>query len=127
MQNFYNPYQQNMFGQTMQPMAQRPMFPEPQQYMQQAQPMIWVNGFNEANNYPVLANCVIPLWDKNGSYVYKRSADSAGQPSTQAFKLTPVSEMQNETEYVTRQEFADFIKSMNYQPKFTQKEDSMNE
>lgn len=86
----FNPYQQNYYPATYQPMqsVQQPV----QQSMQQAQPQqavsqsvntgrIWVNGKSEADFYPVAPNTAVDLWDRNGTTLYQKRADATGRPS----------------------------------------------
>ena len=90
----YNPYQQNYYPATYQPMqtAQQPV-------MQQAQPqqtyspainqsgIIWISGPQEAAMFPVGPNSAVALWQKDGKVIYLKSADATGKPTMTVYDL----------------------------------------
>ena len=91
--NYYNPAipqeAVNMQNQQLQQM--------PVQQMQMVQPtpmqiqsnggLIWVDTEEEAKNYLVAPNNVVPIFDKNAPQMYIKSADGAGMPTFKRYKL----------------------------------------
>jgi hypothetical protein len=71
--------------------------------------MMWVNGEDEAKNYPVAPNNAVPLWDSSGQYVYVKQADASGKPAFKKYKLTETEQHKPEqtktADYITRSEF----------------------
>lgn len=71
--------------------------------------MMWVNGEDEARNYPVAPNNAVSLWDSSGQYVYVKQADASGKPAFKIFKLTETEQHKPEqmkvADYITRNEF----------------------
>lgn len=49
--------------------------------------IVWVSGKQEADNYFVVANSAVALWDANNPVIYLRKADSTGKPSTVVYDL----------------------------------------
>lgn len=101
-QNGYYPQYQNgavpdilnQYKGQYQPMMQQPMQPiQPmQQPIQSNGGLIWVDSEEQAKNYLVAPNNVVPMFDKNLSVMYLKSADGAGMPTFKKYKLVDVDE-----------------------------------
>ena len=98
--NYYNggyfPQYQNgavpdMLGQYKGQYQQMPMQPV-QQPIQSNGGLIWVDNEEQAKNYLVAPNNVIPMFDKSSSAMYIKSADGAGMPTFKKYKLVDVDE-----------------------------------
>ena len=98
--NYYNggyfPQYQNgavpdMLGQYKGQYQQMPMQPV-QQPIQSNGGLIWVDNEEQAKNYLVAPNNVIPMFDKSSSAMYIKSADGAGMPTFKKYKLIDVDE-----------------------------------
>lgn len=100
----YNPYGSPYYGQPPIPnqinQVQQPQIPTMQMQNQPGQivgnqnqmgqnnsGMIWVSGFQAANEYLVTPNSAVPLWDSSAPYVYLKQADASGKPTLKAFEL----------------------------------------
>lgn len=85
-------------GQYQQPMPmQQPMMQQPVQQMpiQSNGGLIWVDNEEQAKNYLVAPNNVVPMFDKNSSQMYIKSADGAGMPTFKKYKLTDFEDADN--------------------------------
>ena len=80
-----------------------PMAPIPQQ--QTAPGLIQVTGMEGAKAYPLAPNSVAALFDADRDVLYVKSTDAGGFPTIRAFSFAPLQDMQQQPEYVTRQEF----------------------
>ena len=97
----------------------------PNQMLQNMQPpiqsnggLIWVDNEEQAKNYLVAPNNVVPMFDKSKSEMYIKSADGAGMPTFKKYKLVDIEETpKNETEghkcncsgrFVDKDEFESF-------------------
>ena len=98
--NYYNggyyPQYQNgavpdMLNQYKGQYQQMPMQPI-QQPIQSNGGLIWVDNEEQAKNYLVAPNNVIPMFDKSSSAMYIKSADGAGMPTFKKYKLIDVDE-----------------------------------
>ena len=98
--NYYNggyyPQYQNgavpdMLGQYKGQYQQMPMQPI-QQPIQSNGGLIWVDNEEQAKNYLVAPNYVIPMFDKSSSAMYIKSADGAGMPTFKRYKLIDMDE-----------------------------------
>ena len=98
--NYYNggyfPQYQNgavpdMLNQYKGQYQQMPMEPV-QQPIQSNGGLIWVDNEEQAKNYLVAPNNVIPMFDKSSSAMYIKSADGAGMPTFKKYKLVDVDE-----------------------------------
>ena len=98
--NYYNggyfPQYQNgavpdMLNQYKGQYQQMPMQPV-QQTIQSNGGLIWVDNEEQAKNYLVAPNNVIPMFDKSSSAMYIKSADGAGMPTFKKYKLIDVDE-----------------------------------
>ena len=98
--NYYNggyfPQYQNgavpdMLNQYKGQYQQMPMQPV-QQPIQSNGGLIWVDNEEQAKNYLVAPNNVIPMFDKSSSAMYIKSADGAGMPTFRKYKLIDVDE-----------------------------------
>ena len=98
--NYYNggyfPQYQNgavpdMLNQYKGQYQQMPMQPV-QQPIQSNGGLIWVDNEEQAKNYLVAPNNVIPMFDKSSSAMYIKSADGAGMPTFKKYKLIDVDE-----------------------------------
>ena len=95
-QGGYYPQYQNgavpdMLGQYKGQYQQMPMQPV-QQPIQSNGGLIWVDNEEQAKNYLVAPNNVIPMFDKSSSAMYIKSADGAGMPTFKKYKLIDVDE-----------------------------------
>jgi hypothetical protein len=70
---------------------QMPMQPV-QQPIQSSGGLIWVDNEEQAKNYLVAPNNVIPMFDKSSSAMYIKSADGAGMPTFKRYKLIDIDE-----------------------------------
>jgi hypothetical protein len=84
-------------GQYQQMPMQQPMMQQPVQQMpiQSNGGLIWVDNEEQAKNYLVAPNNVVPMFDKNSSQMYIKSADGAGMPTFKKYKLTDFEEADN--------------------------------
>lgn len=98
--NYYNggyfPQYQNgavpdMLNQYKGQYQQMPMQPV-QQPIQSNGGLIWVDNEEQAKNYLVAPNNVIPMFDKSSSAMYIKSADGAGMPTFKKYKLIDIDE-----------------------------------
>ena len=98
--NYYNggyyPQYQNgavpdMLGQYKGQYQQMPMQPI-QQPIQSNGGLIWVDNEEQAKNYLVAPNNVVPMFDKSSSAMYIKSSDGAGMPTFKKYKLIDVDE-----------------------------------
>lgn len=97
-QNGAVPDMLNQFkGQYQQMPMQQPMMQQPVQQMpiQSNGGLIWVDNEEQAKNYLVAPNNVVPMFDKNSSQMYIKSADGAGMPTFKKYKLTDFEEVDN--------------------------------
>ena len=81
----------DMLGQYKGQYQQMPMQPI-QQPIQSNGGLIWVDNEEQAKNYLVAPNNVIPMFDKSSSAMYIKSADGAGMPTFKKYKLIDVDE-----------------------------------
>lgn len=92
------------------------------QQMQNNQPvmqngLIWVDGINDVNQFPVAPNNTVRLWHKNGRIVYYKTADSSGRPFIEAYDLIKReslddSEPEAKTEYALKSDLASFASAV---------------
>ena len=84
-------------GQYQQMPMQQPMMQQPVQQMpiQSNGGLIWVDNEEQAKNYLVAPNNVVPMFDKNSPQMYIKSADGAGMPTFKKYKLTDFEEVDN--------------------------------
>lgn len=87
-QNGAVPDMLNQFKGQYQPMQMQPV----QQPIQSNGGLIWVDNEEQAKNYLVSPNNVIPMFDKSSSAMYIKSADGAGMPTFKRYKLIDVDE-----------------------------------
>ena len=100
---YYNPSIPNVDNQNMQggqpfsqPIQQPPMQqPIQQMPIQSNGGLIWVDNEEQAKNYLVAPNNVVPMFDKNSAQMYIKSADGAGMPTFKKYKLTDFEEADN--------------------------------
>lgn len=85
-------------GQYQQMPMQQPMMQQPVQQMpiQSNGGLIWVDNEDQAKNYLVAPNNVVPMFDKNYPQMYIKSADGAGMPTFKKYKLTDFEEADND-------------------------------
>ena len=57
--------------------------------------LIWVDNEEQAKNYLVAPNNVVPMFDKNSAQMYIKSADGAGMPTFKKYKLTDFEDADN--------------------------------
>lgn len=97
----YNPY----------PMNNQPMQNSFVNQMQQASPIVWVQGLEQAKTLQMPYNSKMGLSvDKDENILYITSLDEMGRPTTNRYSFAPYIE-QEPTEPVSREEF-DELKSM---------------
>ena len=84
-------------GQYQQMPMQQPMVQQPVQQMpiQSNGGLIWVDNEDQAKNYLVAPNNVVPMFDKNSPQMYIKSADGAGMPTFKKYKLMDFEETDN--------------------------------
>lgn len=83
----------NQYKGQYQPMMQQPMQqPVQQMPIQPNSGLIWIDNEEQAKNYLVAPNNVVPMFDKNLSVMYLKSADGAGMPTFKKYKLVDVDE-----------------------------------
>ena len=113
----YQPYQSGIYQQNLQ--TYQPTY-QPQLVNQQPQLVnpqptyqtdtIFVNGVNEANAWVVQRGQTVRLWDQNEPKFYIKSVGDNGMPApVEVYRYerenAPVSAPQEQTDYITRQEF----------------------
>lgn len=119
-QGGYYPQYQNgavpdMLGQYKGQYQQIPMQPV-QQPIQSSGGLIWVDNEEQAKNYLVAPNNVIPMFDKSSTSMYIKSADGAGMPTFKRYKLIDIDEEKPENasethkctcedKFITKEEF----------------------
>ena len=81
MNGFQSFYPQNY------PQYQNVYQPPMNQQNQVQSSVVWVGSRNEAESFLVGANNSVTMWDSNGEYVYRKSADASGRPEFHAYKL----------------------------------------
>lgn len=81
----------DMLGQYKGQYQQMPMQPI-QQPIQSNGGLIWVDNEEQAKNYLVAPNNVVPMFDKSSSAMYIKSSDGAGMPTFKKYKLIDVDE-----------------------------------
>ena len=81
----------DMLGQYKGQYQQMPMQPV-QQPIQSNGGLIWVDNEEQAKNYLVAPNNVVPMFDKSSSAMYIKSSDGAGMPTFKKYKLIDVDE-----------------------------------
>ena len=79
----------NQYKGQYQPMMQQPVQQMP---IQPNSGLIWIDNEEQAKNYLVAPNNVVPMFDKNLSVMYLKSADGAGMPTFKKYKLVDVDE-----------------------------------
>lgn len=82
----------NQYKGQYQPMMQQPVQQMP---IQSNGGLIWVDNEEQAKNYLVAPNNVVPMFDKNSSQMYIKSADGAGMPTFKKYKLMDFEESDN--------------------------------
>lgn len=87
-------------------------FGQPNTQGRQNQPtngLIWVQGLDEAERYPLAPNTAIVLWDINDPCVYRKQADATGKPTLKIYDLIErnVSDVKKKAEYPTLDAFND--------------------
>lgn len=98
-QNF-NPYAVNPYAvqyqpQTIQNIPQNQNI-QPQNNQMNTSGIIWVSGFEEANNYIVAPNNAVALWDRSGKAIYLKSADATGLTNVRILDISERKSAQNE-------------------------------
>lgn len=138
--NFYSPPMPDQLAQYRQN-YQPPMMAQP--VPQNASPMagsamVWVPGFQAAQEYLVAPNSAVALWDSNAPVVYLKQADSSGKPSLTVYDLVertapradqaaPTVPEIDTSAFITREEFAQLaerVEALSAKPKRTAKEDN---
>lgn len=92
------------------------------QQMQNNQPvmqngLIWVDGINDVNQFPVAPNNTVRLWHKTKPIVYYKTADASGRPTIEAYDLVKRdvfddSEHEKQTEYALKSDLASFASAV---------------
>lgn len=93
-------------GQYQQMPMQQPMMQQPVQQMpiQSNGGLIWVDNEEQAKNYLVAPNNVVPMFDKNSPQMYIKSADGAGMPTFKKYKLTDFEDADNASKTTEKHE-----------------------
>lgn len=133
--NFYSPPVPDQLAQYRQG-YQSPMMPQPMP--QNASPMagsamVWVPGFQAAQEYLVAPNSAVALWDSNAPVVYLKQADSSGKPTLTIYDLVERTAPRVSSEspqidtsaFITREEFsrlAERVESLVPNPKKAKEE-----
>lgn len=133
--NFYNPPVPDQLAQYRQS-YQPPMMSQPMP--QNASPMagstmVWVPGFQAAQEYLVAPNSAVALWDSNAPVVYLKQADSSGKPTLTIYDLVERTAPRVSSEspqidtsaFITREEFsrlAERVESLVPKPKKAKEE-----
>lgn len=104
---------------------QPPLYYQPQQ-----SPMIWVQGSQQVDTYPVQYGGTVVLWDKEQPIIYIKSVDNFGNPSVQILdytfrknqapaiqESTVSAEPEKEKYYVTKEDFDNFAAQLEQQLK----------
>lgn len=63
--------------------------------------LLWVDSEDQAKNYMVAPNNVVPMFDKNKAMLYVKGADGAGQPNFKRYSLVECDETSGQ-EYATK-------------------------
>lgn len=74
-------------------------------------PIIWVKGEQEANNYLIAPNSTVPLWDSDTETIYLKQSDATGRVTTKILRYTieePKTETGEPSNYVTKEDFESF-------------------
>ena len=135
--NFYSPPVPDQLAQYRQS-YQPPMMAQPMP--QSASPMsgtamVWVPGYQAAQEYIVAPNSAVALWDSNAPVVYLKQADSSGKPSLTVYDLVertapraaPEAPQIDPSAFITRDEFtklAERVEALTAKPKKAAKEDN---
>lgn len=92
------------------------------QQMQNSQPimqngLIWVDGINDVNQFPVAPNNTVRLWHKTKPIVYYKTADASGRPVIEAYDLVKRealddSEPETKKEYALKSDLASFASAV---------------
>lgn len=92
------------------------------QQMQNNQPimqngLIWVDGINDVNQFPVAPNNTVRLWHKTKPIVYYKTADASGRPVIEAYDLHKRTELddsepEKQTEYALKSDLASFASAV---------------
>lgn len=77
----------NQYKYGQQPVPQMPMQPMQPMQVQANGGLIWVDGEDQAKNYLVAPNNVVPMFDKLAPILYVKSADGAGMLTFKKYKL----------------------------------------
>lgn len=86
---------QYKYGQQQMPMQQPMQQPMAQPMQVQANGgLIWVDGEEQAKNYLVAPNNVVPMFDKLAPILYVKSADGAGMLTFKKYKLNDFDDAQ---------------------------------
>lgn len=89
-------------------------YPTQPQQMQNANPLIWVQGEAGAKSYLVGPGQTVALWDSEAQVIYLKSADASGMPSMKVLDYTirggqPINE---NVEYATKADLDELRKKI---------------
>lgn len=73
---------------------------------------LWVEGEEAARSYLVAAGSSAVLWDNNRDTIYFKQTDPTGRPMPMMILDFTVRDQNQKPDYVTRQEFQQFIASL---------------
>lgn len=78
----------------------------PQQQVRQNSSIVWVQGEDGAQNYPVAPNNTVLLMDSNSNKFYIKSSDMYGKPTVRVYTYEEqVKEQQKPTEQASQNDF----------------------
>lgn len=86
---------------------------QPNMYQQpKTSNLIFVNGYEGAKAYQVMPNQIMMLLDSDNPIVYKKTANSYGQCTIEAFNLVPINtdEKKSNEDYVLKSDFDALVK-----------------
>lgn len=86
--------------------------------------MVLVNNEDEARNYQLSPGNSIFLMDSNNSVFYTKSVDFSGISTFKKYQFSEVTDTpsQSQGDYITREEFEEWKRSMNRRPQYQKKE-----
>ena len=87
------------------PANYQPVYPQ-QNYTNQQNPLIWVQGEAGAKSYMVAPNQTVVLFDSEAQIIYLKSADASGMPTVKVLDYTIRDNTSHKAEILGQNEFA---------------------